>query len=236
MRYWIYGWTGAVVSIGLCAIALALAPDSLGPRLSGLQLGMTAAQADGAAGASIEKVSPAEWYIRSVTYKGAPADLWIFRDAAKDEIQAMRWRQDLIFAPAAAIAAPGLPALSSPTPPSDDGCTETLQRIAGVVRPFRYVSPNGDFETRFTDQLTRIGFDAASMRALLESGTAYAEGFEAAEPATFGCNFVFNAQRLLQGEGFEATAFADVRIDWSQAHERWRIYRMSLQIDLRLTR
>jgi hypothetical protein len=234
MRYWIVGWAGACVALGVCAMAMALQPGDFGPRLAGLRVGMDARAADAAAGAMIQKVNPAEWYIRNLSYKGAPADLWVYRDAAADKITGLRWRQDVRYAPPATLRT-DLPALSIPSAPNDAGCTKALERLAGHVRPFGYAGPQGSFEARFGEQLTALGFTSTDIAAMLASGQAYAEGFESVEPPSFGCNFIFAAQRQLAGRGYETAVFADVRLDWSQAHQQWRMYRLSLQADVRLT-
>lgn len=232
MRYWIAGWAGACVALGICAIALAYQPSNVGPRLAGVQIGMSARAVDAAQGALVERISPTEWYVRGVTYEGRPADVWIYRDSARDAVTAIRWRQDLLFTPAASLAAP-LPALAIASLPSDEGCTQALIRIAGVVQPFSYSGPDGAFAARFGGQLAAVGFSDVDRAALLSAGQAYAESFESADPPSFGCNFVFRAERSVLETGYEVTATADVRLDWSMAHKGWRMYRMALQVDVR---
>jgi hypothetical protein len=215
-------------------MALALQPGELGPRLGGLRVGMDARAADAAGGADIQKITPAEWYLRRLSHAGAPADLWIYRDAGADKIVALRWRQDLRISPAAPIRT-DLPALAIPSAPNDAGCTLALQKFAAAVRPFSYQSPQGSFESRFSPHLLALGFSQTDIAAMLGSGQAYAEGFEAVDPATFGCNFIFSAQRQVIGRGYDVAASADVRLDWSQAHQHWRMYRLGLQVDVRLS-
>jgi hypothetical protein len=219
------------VALGLCAIALAYQPDSVGPRVAGIRIGMSARDVDAAHGAAIERISPAEWYVRGETYAGAPADVWVYRDSARDIVTAIRWRQDVLFVPAAPVSI-GLPGLAIEESPSDEGCTHALLQIAGQVRPFTYVGPQGAFAQRFAAQLAAVGFSEAETAAMLSAGQAYAEGFESADPPSFGCNFVFRAERTVVGAGFEAAAAADVRLDWSKAHQVWRMYRMGLQVDI----
>lgn len=232
MRQTIHGWLVVCVALGLAAVAQARATQADGPPLGGLQVGMNAREADAVAGASLDKVSPSEWYLRGQTYGGRSADLWIYRNAGEDRIQSLRWRQDIRFAPASNLEA-DLPALIIEKAPSDEGCTEALMQLAGAVRPFSYVGREGSFQARFGGQLAEVGFSPTDIQMFLGQGQAFAEGFESAEPASFGCNFIFNAQHSIGGRGFEATAFADVRLDWSVSHQRWRMYRMALQIDVR---
>jgi hypothetical protein len=233
MRFWIAGWAGACVALGICALALAYQSAATGPRLAGVQVGMTARAIDGVAGAQVDKVSPSEWYIRNLSYRGRPVDLWLYRDAGADRVQSMRWRQDLRFAPAQPIA-PQLPPLTMNKAPSDEGCTAALMQVRGVVRPFTYASRDGAFAARFADQLNAAGFSPAAQADLLRGGQAFAEGFEAVDPSTFGCNFVFQSERRILGQGFVVEAFAEVRMDWSHLHQRYRLYRMTLQLDVRL--
>jgi hypothetical protein len=232
MRQTIHGWVAVCVALGLATVAQARASQAEGPKLAGLQVGMNAREADAAVGAGLDKVSPAEWYVRGQSYRGRTADIWVYRNAAEDRIQSIRWRQDLRFTPPSGLEA-DLPALIIAAAPSDEGCTEALMELAGAVRPFEYAAREGSFRAHFTEQLAAVGFGAADVATFLAQGQAFAEGFESAEPSSFGCNFIFNAQHVVRGRGYEAVAFADVRLDWSVSHQRWRMYRMALQLDIR---